>query len=407
MKYVILLGDGMADYPVPELGGSTPLEVAEKPNMDFLAQHGWVGMVKTVPEGMAPGSDVANLAVLGYNPEIYYTGRSPLEAASMGVILEENDVAFRCNLVTLSEEEADYDARQMVDYSSDEITSEEAAELLKTVAGELGTDRFEFYPGISYRHLMVWRGGIEEVKTTPPHDITGKVIGSFLPRGTGSERLRRMMMSSYNLLLHHPVNEERRRRGLRPANSIWLWGQGKKPALLPFYRKYGLQAAMVSAVDLTKGIGVCAGMRVVQVEGATGNIHTNFRGKALAALECLRDGIDLVYIHVEAPDEAGHRGELETKIRAIEAIDSQVLKPLLEGLDAFPDYKLLLLPDHPTPLSVRTHVGDPVPFVIYQKSKTRKSGVSSYSEENGRSQEWLIEKGYTLMDVFLGEMEED
>ncbi|MGE5381431.1 MAG: cofactor-independent phosphoglycerate mutase [Methylocystaceae bacterium] len=405
MKYIVLLGDGMADYPVPELGGSTPLEVAEKPFMDFLAQNGELGLVRTVPPGMPPGSDVANLSVLGYNPEIYYTGRSPLEAASIGVNLAEKDIAFRCNLVSLSEDEKDYNQRRMVDYSSDEIDSQEAAVLIADVQKRLASSDINFYSGVSYRHLMVWQKGKANMVTTPPHDISDRVITSYLPQGPGGDILLAMMEASFEFLNNHPINQQRRARGLRPANSIWLWGQGKKTDLPLFEHKYGLKGAMVSAVDLTKGLGVCAGLEVVEVAGATGNINTNFEGKAEAALKCLHQGLDFVYIHIEAPDEAGHRGELETKIKAIEAIDSRVLKPLLSGLEQYDDYKLLLLPDHPTPMSVRTHVGDPVPFVIYQHSRQHKTGVSSYCEETARSEDWLLEPGYTLMDVFLKEQE--
>jgi len=402
MKYIVLLGDGMADYPVPELGGSTPLEVADKPYMDFLAQHGELGLARTVPDGMPPGSDVANLSVLGYNPEIYYTGRSPLEAASIGVKLGSDDIAFRCNLVCLSEDESSYQERYMVDYSSDEIDSQEAAILIAEVQKHFSNRDINFYPGVSYRHLMVWQNGSENMITTPPHDISDRLITSYLPQGMGGEVLLTMMEASFEFLKDHPINQERRARGLRPANSIWLWGQGKKPDLPSFYHKYRLKGAMVSAVDLTKGLGVCAGLQVVEVPGVTGNIHTNFEGKAKAALDCLHQGCDFVYIHVEAPDEAGHRGELETKIKAIEAIDNRVLRPLLAGLEQFDDYKLLLLPDHPTPMSVRTHVDDPVPFVIYHHTEQHKSGISTYCEEAARSQDWLIDKGYTLMDVFLG-----
>ncbi|MGE5454664.1 MAG: cofactor-independent phosphoglycerate mutase [Methylocystaceae bacterium] len=407
MKYIVLLGDGMADYPVPELGGSTPLEVADKPYMDFLAQHGVAGMVRTVPYGMPPGSDVANLSVIGYNPEVYYTGRSPLEAASIGVKLAGDDIAFRCNLVSLSEQEDNYCERYMLDYSSDEIETKEAAILIAEVQSYLQSEEISFYPGVSYRHLMVWQGGLEKMTTTPPHDISERQITSYLPEGLGGEVLLTMMAASYKFLSQHPINLDRKAKGLKPANSIWLWGQGRKPELPLFHRKYGLRGAMVSAVDLTKGLGICAGLQVIEVPGATGNINTNFEGKAEAALKCLHQGCDFVYIHVEAPDEAGHRGELETKIKAIEAIDNRVLKPLLDGMSEFEDFKIMLLPDHPTPMSIRTHVDDPVPFVIYHHSRPHKSGISSYCEETARNQEWLIEKGYTLMSIFLGETDQD
>ncbi|MDA8213071.1 MAG: cofactor-independent phosphoglycerate mutase [Clostridia bacterium] len=401
MKYVVILGDGMADYKLKELGDKTPLQYARKPNLDRLAQSGILGMVRTVPEGLSPGSDVANLSVMGYNPELYYTGRSPLEAVSMGVNLGDEDVAFRCNLVTLSDE-PDYEQKTMLDYSSDEISSAEAALLMHEVNQRLGTEIFKFYPGVSYRHLLVWHQGPTDFKLTPPHDISDRKITDYLPRGESGEVLLNLMKASSRFLAGHPVNKDRVARGLRPANSLWIWGQGKKPALPGFLEKYGLTGSVISAVDLTKGLGLCAGLEVVEVPGATGNINTNFRGKALAALEELKKGKDFVYIHIEAPDEAGHRGELDNKVKAIEEIDAKVVAEVLNGLEEFDDYRVMILPDHPTPLSLRTHVPDEVPFLIYQKSCPQQSSVSGYDEDSARSTGLLVERGYELMDRFIG-----
>lgn len=400
IKYIVLVPDGMADYKIKELGDRTPLQYAKTPHMDCLARTGQVGMVKTVPDGLPPGSDVANLSVMGYDPQVYYTGRSPLEAASMGVPLGENDVAFRCNLVTLSDE-PEYAQKTMVDYSSDEISSEESRELLAEVNRRLGTPSIEFYPGVSYRHLMVWRNGPAEFDLTPPHDISDQKITAFLPKGEGSEILLKLMMESSRFLPEHPINLARVRRGMRPATSLWFWGQGRKPALTSFAERYQLTGSVISAVDLTKGLGVCVGLDVVEVPGATGNITTNFKGKALAALAELKRGQDFVYIHIEAPDEAGHRGELETKIKAIEEVDEKVLGVLLDGLQEYDDYKVLLLPDHPTPLSVRTHVAEEVPFLIYQKSRPLSSGVSGFDEDSARATGLRFEHGHQLMSYFI------
>lgn len=401
MKYIVILGDGMADYKIHELGEKTPLQYANKPNMNRLAKLSKLGLAHTVPQGFPPGSDVANLSVMGYDPKLYYTGRSPLEAVSMGVSLDENDVAFRCNLVTLSSEEP-YAEKTMIDYSSDEITTEEAQQLMEEVQKKLGNDAFQFYPGISYRHLLVWRNGLSEFELTPPHDISDKVIGSYLPSGLESEVLLRMMMESNKFLPELPVNQQRLKRGLRPATSIWLWGQGKKPGVPKFQEKYNLTGAMISAVDLTKGLGLCAGLDVIEVPGATGNVHTNFLGKAQAAMEQLKKGKDFVYVHIEAPDEAGHRGELENKIKAIEEIDEKVLGPILKGLEEFKDYKILIMPDHPTPLSIKTHTSDPVPFMIYQKSAPQTNSDQGYDEDSARAAGFTFEDGYKLMDYFIG-----
>jgi len=400
MKYIIVLGDGMADTPVSELGNKTPLQCAYKPNMDYLAKHGEMGRVRTIPEGMPPGSDVANLSVMGYDPQKYYTGRSPLEAISMGVKLDKTDVALRCNLVTLSEED-EYEDKTMIDYSSDEISSSEAALLIKEVQKHLNSEEFSFYPGISYRHCMVWHGGPINLKLVPPHDILDKKIGEYLPNGDAGEILLKMMKKSYAFLNDHPINKERRKSGLRPANSIWLWGEGKKPALTPFYQTYGLKGSVISAVDLVKGLGICAGLRPVEVEGATGNINTNFKGKAEAALRELKDGQDFVYIHIEAPDECGHRHEIERKVKSIELIDRLVLGTLLEGLDEYEDFRIMVLPDHPTPLAIRTHTSDPVPYLIYQKNKKVESPAGSYDEFEAAKTGLFIEKGHELMAHFI------
>jgi 2,3-bisphosphoglycerate-independent phosphoglycerate mutase len=400
MKYLVILADGAADYPLKQLEGRTPLQVCRKPLLDQLAQTAEIGMVRTVPPGMPPGSDVANLAVLGYNPRIYYTGRSPLEAASIGVDLGPADVALRCNLVTLSAEN-DYAAQIMIDYSSDEITTAEAAALMTVIAAAFNSKAFTFYSGISYRHLLVWHQGSLDLRLTPPHDISDRPIGAYLPQGTDAALLLEMMQRSQAILNRHPVNQRRAARGLRPANSIWLWGQGKKPQIDNFTAKYGLQGTVISAVDLIKGLGLLAGLEVVTVAGATGNVHTNFRGKAAAALEAFRAGRDFVFLHFEAPDEAGHRGELENKLLALEKIDAEVLGTILPELAKIDqDYRIMVLPDHPTPLTLKTHTADPVPYLIYQSKST--SGYNrTYDEVTARESGILLEDGYRLMDRFI------
>jgi 2,3-bisphosphoglycerate-independent phosphoglycerate mutase len=399
MKYIVLLGDGMSDYPLSELRGQTPLEAADKPYMDFLAQNGEFGLVKTIPDGFHPGSDVANLSVFGYEPSLYYTGRSPLEAVSMGISMEGTDIAFRCNLVTLSDEE-NYDEKTMVDYSSGEITSAEAHDLIKELGANLNSDSFTFYPGISYRHCLIWKNGKDCLTFTPPHDISGKKIKPYLPCGEGSEVFLSLMKQSEKILKHHPVNVNRIKKGLNPATSIWLWGQGRKPSLESFNEKYNLTGSVISAVDLIHGIGILAGLKSVRVEGATGNLNTNYTGKAKAALRELENGSDFVYIHVEAPDECGHQGLIQDKIQAIEKIDSQLLSPLLKGLERW-DYSILLLPDHPTPIPTKTHSSDPVPYVIYRKGETKQSESLRFTEKDAASTGVYIEKGHTLMDRFL------
>ncbi|HOQ02046.1 MAG TPA: cofactor-independent phosphoglycerate mutase [Acetivibrio clariflavus] len=400
MKYVLILGDGMADYPVPQLNNKTPLQYAKKPNIDSLAKNAEVGMVKTVPDDLSPGSDVANLSVMGFDPQKYYTGRSPLEAVSMGLELSDTDVALRCNLVTLSDEE-DYSNKTMIDYSSDEISSAEAKELIEAVNARLKNDNFCFYPGISYRHCLIWSNGSTGLKLTPPHDISGKKIANYLPKGEINKPLLDMMVKSYDILKDHPVNKARIAKGLRPANSIWLWGEGKRPSLPRFDEKYGIKGSVISAVDLIKGIGILAGLRNIEVEGATGNIHTNFLGKAQAALKELESGQDFVYLHVEAPDECGHRNEIENKVKSIELIDEQIVGTLLKGMEKYDDYRIMILPDHPTPLSLMTHISEPVPFLMYQKSKPKDTGVESYSEDQAKNTGVYFAEGYKLMDYFL------
>jgi len=398
MKYIVVLGDGMADYPIAELGNLTPLQYARTPNIDLLARHAEIGLAKTVPAGLPPGSDVANLSVLGYDPTLYYTGRSPFEALSMGIDLEPGDVAFRCNLVTLSPDPEFMD-KSMVDYSSDEIPTSESSELIKAIAEHFNSEHLMFYPGISYRHLLVWKEGPQKTNLTPPHDIHGRVIREHLPQGDGAEFLTRLMEASAEILAGHEVNKSRVKRGLNPATHLWFWGQGSKPSLPLFYDKYGLKGSVISAVDLTKGLGICAGLRVVNVPGATGNITTNFYGKGWAALEEIRQGQDFVYLHIEAPDEAGHRGELENKIRAIEEIDEKIVGELIRGLEG-EDFKILLMPDHPTPLSLRTHTAEEVPYLIYS-SRQELKGPGAYNEETARQSGNHFPQGHRLMDHFL------
>lgn len=398
MKYIVMLGDGMADYPVEELGNKTPLEAADKPNMDRLAKRSIAGMVKTVPDSLKPGSDVANLAVMGYNPLECYSGRSPLEAVSMGIEMEDSDIAIRCNLVTLSDEE-DYRDKTMVDYSSGEITTEEAAELIRAVDQAFHSENISFYSGISYRHCLIWKGGTTGLNLTPPHDISDKKITDHLP---GNQMIFDFMEKSYHILKDHPVNKKRIERGLHPANSIWLWGEGTKPNIFNFKDRYGVKGSVISAVDLIKGIGICSGMEVIEVEGATGNEHTNFEGKRKAALDALSGGQDFVYIHVEAPDECGHRGDAKNKVYSIEMIDKYIVGPVIEKLEeAGEEYSILVLPDHPTPVALKTHTSDPVPFIWYRSGVLAEEGVDSYTEENCKSTGILVSEGYRLLGDFL------
>ena len=402
MKYLVVLYDGMADYPVPALGGKTPMELAKKPLLDKLARFGKVGTVKTVADGLKPGSDIANMSVLGYNPKECYTGRSPLEAVSIGVDMKDTDIIFRTNLVTLSDEE-NYEDKTMVDYSAGDISTAEAAEIIKSVQEHFGNEKFAFYSGVAYRHCLVWNNGTLDLgKMTPPHDISGKVIGEHLSDSENAKELIAMMKESYDFLMEHPVNKERMAKGERPANSIWLWGEGTKPALSNFKEKYGVDGSIISAVDLLKGIAKCAGMGSPDVEGATGYIDTNFEGKAECAIEELKTK-DFVYIHIEAPDECGHRNEPENKVKAIELIDEKVLARVLPELDKYEDYKVMVLPDHPTPIVTMTHAGDAVPYLIYQKSKAADNSIESFTESTAKEAGNYVEVGYTLMDSFIND----
>jgi 2,3-bisphosphoglycerate-independent phosphoglycerate mutase len=400
MKYIVIVGDGMADRPLKELGGKTPLQHASTPNMDRLTAQSRQGRVRTIPEGMHPGSDVANLSILGYDPRIYYSGRAPLEAASIGVTLEADDVAFRCNLVTLKFS-PDRSRAVMEDYSSGHITTEEATGLIKEIDAKLGTDKIRFYPGVSYRHLMVWSQGLAEVECVPPHDILGKAIVDYLPVGKGEEVLRKLMRDSADLLDGHPVNKERVKNGKNPGNSIWFWGQGKKPAIPTFREKYGISGSLISAVDLTRGLGIYAGFTILNVPGMTGYLDTNYKGKAEAALDSLKK-TDFVYIHVESPDEAGHSGRCEDKIKAIEDFDRLVVGTVMDGIAGLGGCRLLLLPDHPTPIELRTHTGDPVPFVLFDSREVREKRGAKFDEEITKMPDALsFDDGYTLMDFFI------
>lgn len=392
-KYLIILCDGMADEPLEELGGRTPLEAAQTPNMDRLAPMSEIGMVRTVPEGISPGSDTANLSVIGYDPKACYTGRSPLEALSIGVDMAPDDVSFRCNLVTLSEEEACYEEKHILDHSSGEISTADAAVLLEALKKGLKREGYEFYVGTSYRHLLIWKHG-KVVELTAPHDILTQQIGRHLPK---DEVLRDMMKKSYEILSGHPVNVRRKEQGLNPANSAWFWGAGTRPALPSFEEKYHLKGAMISAVDLLKGIAVGAGLRNITVEGANGGLHTNYAGKGTAAAEALCAGEDFVYVHIEAPDEMGHQGSAANKIMAIEQIDKWVIGPVVDLLtEKEIDFRMLVLPDHPTPVRVRTHVGDPVPYLLYD-STLKAAGAPAYNEKTGRQSGILEEKGHCLI----------
>ena len=401
MKYLVVLCDGMADRPCEQLSGKTPMEAANKPNMDALAKCGEVGMCKTVAEGLKPGSDVANLSVLGYDPLVCYTGRSPLEAASIGVPLVPTDVALRCNLVTLSDEE-NYEDKTMVDYCADDISTAEAEEIIKTVKEHFDNEIYTFYSGVSYRHCLTVKNGTTELGTmTPPHDISGKVIGEYLSDCENAKPLTLLMKKSYSVLKDHPVNKKRIENGRRPANSIWLWGEGRKPALQNFKEKNGVEGGIVSAVDLLKGIGICAGMKTPFVENATAYIDTNYEGKVAAAQALFDDGCEFAYIHVEAPDECGHRGETKEKVRAIELIDSKVLSPMLEYLkNTGEHFRVLIMPDHPTPLSTRTHAGDPVPYLIYD-SRNEIKGTDAFTEALAEKTGNFIAHGPSVMDRLL------
>ena len=403
MKYLVILTDGMADYPIDELGGKTPLQSAKTPNLDKLARHSIIGKVATIPEGFPPGSDVANLSVMGYDPAIYYTGRSPLEAVSMGIDLQDVDMAIRCNLVTLSAED-DYSAKTMLDYSAEEIPTDIAHQLMAAIQSGLNDDQFTFHSGISYRHLLVWKAGYDKkVILTPPHDISEQKITVNLPQGRDGNYLQSLMRKSWEILKDHPVNQSLMASGRKPANSIWFWGEGRRPALPSFAEKYSLNGSVVCAVDLVRGLGICAGLTPISVTGATGSVKTNFKGKAQAAINELKSGKDFVFVHIESPDESGHQGSLHNKIWSIEQIDSQVIGTIMEAIEGIAeDIRIMVLPDHATPLSIRTHSSDPVPFMIFDSRHPFSDSVGVFDEIAADSGPFIF-PGHTLMDFFINQ----
>ncbi|MCB5711412.1 cofactor-independent phosphoglycerate mutase [Lactonifactor longoviformis] len=398
MKYIVVLGDGMADEPLEALGFKTPLEYADTKAMDAMSKKAEIGLVHTIPEGMTPGSDTANLSVLGYDPKIYYSGRSPLEALSIGVDMKPDDVALRCNIVTITEEDKPYEEQRIMDHSSGEISTADAKILLEAVTSELSDEIYQFYLGTSYRHCLIWAKG-SVVPLTPPHDVLTQVIGQYLPQ---DEKLRYMQKRSYEILKDHPVNLERKAKGLNPANSFWFWGAGTRPALSSFEDKYHKKGVMISAVDLLKGIAAGAGMHNISVQGANGGLHTNYEGKAQAAVDALtKDGYDFAYIHVEAPDEMGHQGSVERKVQAIEYLDKRVIQYVKDRMDASgEDYRMMVLPDHPTPICVRTHTGNPVPYMLYDSTKLQDNAWNYNEKEAGASGN-VIAHGYELMDYLF------
>ena len=406
MKYFVLIPDGMADRPVAELGNKTPMEAAKKPNMDALCRRSLCGTVLNVPVGMVPESDTANLAILSYNPKVYSKGRSPLEAMSMGLDMAEDDTAIRCNIVTVSEDGGAYEDQIMIDHSADEITTEEADVLIGALNEQLANEMRNLYTGVSYRHCLLWKNASQTYPFMRPHDIIGKRIGDYLPKAdNGGAEFLEFQKKGYEILKDHPVNLARKEKGLRPANSPWLWSPGAKPALPCFKEKWGVDGAIISAVDLIKGIGKCAGMKVVDVEGATGNCHTNYAGKAAAAVKCFEDGDKFVYVHVEAPDECGHRGEIENKVYSVEKIDELILGPVYGYLkNSGEDFRILVLPDHPTPLEIRTHSSEYVPFFMYDSTK-EQTGPDTYTEESARACSTVIDDGSTLLDMMIGHEE--
>ena len=398
MKYIVVLGDGMADEPIASLSGKTPLAYANTKAMDQLSAAGEIGMVHTIPDGMSPGSDTANLSVIGYDPKIYYSGRSPLEALSIGVPMKVTDIAIRCNIVTISEEETAFEDKIIIDHSASEISTKDCAVLLEAVRKELETDLYKFYLGTSYRHCLIWEHG-KVIDLTPPHDVLERVIGQYLPK---DQKLLQMMKKSYNILVNHPINIERKKQGLNPANCCWFWGAGTKPMLDNFENKTGKKGAVISAVDLLKGIAVGAGMGVIEVEGANGGLHTNYEGKKNAAVKALlEDKYDFVYIHVEAPDEMGHQGSVEKKVSAIEFLDAKVIGPLAEELTQKNiDFRMLVLPDHPTPVRLRTHTSDPVPYLLYD-STNQKENTLKYNEENANKSGNFVEQGFEIINILF------
>ncbi|MBP7341433.1 MAG: cofactor-independent phosphoglycerate mutase [Smithellaceae bacterium] len=399
MKYVVLLGDGMADYPSAQLGGKTPLECALTPFLDQIAAQGTLGLVNTIPEGLTPGSDVANLSVLGYNPEETYTGRGPLEAASMGIGLGADDVAYRCNLVSIGEQ--DSDQAFMDDFTAGHISSAEAGEMILEINAKIGSSQLQFYPGVGYRHLLVWRNAAGSPQTTPPHDIPGKAIAAYLPAGDYAAEVHDLMQKAARVLKDHPVNAQRLAAGKKQANSIWLWGQGRKPQIVPLTQKYDFRGGMISAVDLLKGLGVNAGLQPLTVEGATGYIDTNYEGKAKMALDALKF-MDFVFLHLEAPDEMGHEGNAAGKIQAIEFFDEKIVGPILTNIGSLGEYRILALSDHPTPIDLKTHVGDPSPFaVLSSRNEENKASGSPFTEACARKTGIVVSPGHLLMDNFI------
>jgi 2,3-bisphosphoglycerate-independent phosphoglycerate mutase len=399
MKYVVLLGDGMADYPTEKLGGKTPLQCAFTPFMDQIAAEGTLGRVDTIPAGLNPGSDVATLSVLGYDPLENYTGRGPLEAASMGIAIEPNDMVYRCNLVTIGDKESP--GAFMEDFTAGHISTEEAREIILDINKELGLPPYRFFPGVGYRHLFVWRDAPDAPETTAPHDITGKPIAEYIPRGNSFEEINSIMRRAGEILLNHPVNAKRKNAGKKQANAIWLWGQGRKPQIVPLTQKYALSGGMISAVDLLKGIGIIAGLKVFPVEGATGYIDTNYDGKAKMALDIL-NFMDFVFVHLEAPDEMGHEGNAAGKIQAIELFDEKIVGPILNKIGSFGEYRIIVLSDHPTPLDLKTHVGDPSPFAVLSSIKEEnKAAGLPFNEITAKESSILISPGYLLMEKFI------
>jgi 2,3-bisphosphoglycerate-independent phosphoglycerate mutase len=397
MKFIILQGDGMADYPLDVLGGKTPLETARTPNMDWLAARGVYGLAHVIPKGFPPGSDVGNMSIMGYDPALYHTGRSPLEAASMGVTLGPKDIAFRCNLVTLTGHGSD---TVMEDFTAGHITTEEARTIIADLAGALGGDGIEFFPGVSYRHLMVWRDGKEKMQTTPPHDITDQKISGFMPNGVGTDRLLQLMEASQAVLADHPVNQTRQTQGQRSATSIWLWGQGRAPALPPLTKRFGIKGGVISAVDIIHGLGVYAGLQRIDVPGITGFLDTNYRGKGEYGVKSLENN-DFVFIHVEATDEAGHMGDVGKKIQALEDFDEKVVGTVLKGMAHRRDWRVLLMPDHPTAIALKTHVSDPVPFVLYSPQEPRNNGTVGYNERDAAKTGVVAKQAFKLMEALI------
>ncbi len=401
MKYLVLIPDGMADEKIPALDNKTPMEAAYKPTMNTLAATSVIGTVSNVPQGMVPESDTANMAILSFDPKIYSKGRSPLEATSLGIEMADDEVAIRCNLVSISDDEEKYEDKIMLDHSSDEISTEEADVLIKHLEANLGNEYRKFHTGISYRHCLIWKNCSDSYNFARPHDILGKRIGEHLPSGNEGKEFLELMQKSYDILKDHPINIERRKKGLKPANSAWLWSPGKKPSLPSFKEKYGMDSAIVCAVDLIKGIGLCADMKVIDVEGATGNFHTNYRGKADGAIKAFSEGCEFVYVHVEAPDECGHQGDAISKVKSIELIDSEILCPVYEYLKSTgEDFKIMILPDHPTPIKYRTHTINPVPFMIYSSTEDM-AGVECFTENTATAKDFYLPEGHKLLGLLI------